>query len=395
MAYFHKDKNILHIGESENKYYTYDINTGILIGLRGKQLSRVPSIFSKLANANQTPSYYNNMILCIITSSINHASKLALFIDKYYAMSNHISTCYSTLKYLYRSTDNEEFFKKHFTKYMQYCTERNIEVSSITYRDYLHSQTLAKYTKYLIYNDELTTRQKELICIELLKIDNEVPRLKKLVAKVMSHPNYWEYNQIKYNGWSHKLCLVNNEKKPEVSSRLLDDIIFIYKIIPELPLIKANTINEAYLQVQRLASSYIAEQEARHKELYKSYLNKIKYEDENFTMILPTTAEELEKEGEAQNNCVGGYYHHIANMQKFIVFIRDKKNIDKPLVTCDINIREDKNLYINQYLLSHNYSVIVDAPYDTFNKDISKEVRENLLIFKENFQKHLDKAVKM
>lgn len=392
MAYFHKDKNILHIGESENKYYTYDINTGKLIGLRGLQISRVPSVFNLFERYNDTPSYYKNMIACIRCSSVNRTNMLALFIDKYYAMPNHIPTTYGALNYLCKTTDNEEFFKKNFTKYMQYCVERNIEVSSTSYKEYYSYQELIEYAKYLIYNDELTVWQKELICTKLSYIDKVIPRLKKFVAKIMSHPNYWEYNQVKYSGWSDKIFLVNDNKEPELSSRLLKDIIEIYLSIPKLPLVKANTINEAYLQVQRLASSYVAEREAQQKELYKSYLNKIKYEDENFTMILPTTAEELEKEGKAQGNCVGGYYHHIANMTKFIVFIRDKKNIDKSLITCDIRINEDKSLHINQYLLSHNYNVTVDIPiYDTYNKDVSKEVRENLLIFKENFQKHLDK----
>lgn len=396
MAYFHKDKNILYIGENENKYYTYDINTGRLIGLRGMQISRTPPIFNVLEVYGGTPMYYKNMITCIRCSCINHASKLALFIDKYYAMPNHIPTTYSTLKNLYSLTDSEEFFKKHFAKYMEYCTERNIEITSQSYKAYYNCQALAKYTKYLIYNDELTSWQKELICTRLSGIDKTIPRLKKLVAKIMSHPNYWEYNQVKYSGFADKIYLINSNKEPELSSRLLNDIIVIYEKIPKLPLVKVNTVNEVYLQVQRLASSYIAEQEARHKEIYKSYLGKIKYEDENFTMILPTTAEELQKEGSAQSNCVGGYYHHIANMTRFIVFIRDKKNIDKPLITCDININNDKSLHINQYLLSHNYTVTAEvATYDTFNKDVSTEVRKNLLIFKENFQKHLDKITIM
>ena len=319
---------------------------------------------------------------------------MALFIDKYYAMHNHIPATYNTLNYLYHTTDNEAFFKKHFTKYMEYCTERNISVLSVSYENYCNNLSLIKYTKYLIYNDDLTTLQKKLICARLSRIDKEIPRLKKLVAKIMSHPNYWEYNQVEYNSLRDRLFLSNDNAnaEPKFSYNLLNNIIAIYRKIPNLPIVKANTINEVYLQVQRLASSYMAEQETRHKELYKSYLNKIKYEDENFTMIFPTTAEELEKEGKAQGNCVGGYYRYIKDMQKFIVFIRDKKNIDKPLITCDINISEDKTLHINQYLLSHNYTVTVGIPtYDTFNRDISTEVRKNLLIFKENFQKHLDK----
>ena len=392
MAYFHKDKNILHIGESENKYYTYDINTGKLIGLRGTLISKVPSIFNSLETYGETPIYYKNMLTCIRHSSINRASKLALFIDKYYAIPNHIPATYRALQYLCKSTNNEEFFKKHFIKYMEYCTERDTEVSPSSYVGYCNSLLSIEYTKYLIYNNELTERQKEFIHRRLSYVDKNVPHLKKLVAKIMSHPNYWEYNQVQCNTWSGKPTFVNNEREPDFSCHFLNTIIDIYRAIPKLPLVKANTINEAYLQVQRLASSYIAEQEIRHKELYKSYLNKVKYEDENFTMILPTTAEELEKEGRAQGNCVGGYYRYIADMQRIIVFIRDKKNVDKPLVTCDITINDDKSLHINQYLLSHKYIVTADIPiYDTYNRDISTEVRKNLLIFKENFQKHLDK----
>ena len=397
MAYFHKDKNILHIGENENKYYTYDINTGTLIGLRGLPISRTPSIFNLLEAYGDTPMYYKNMITCIRCSCINHASALALFIDKYYAMPNHIPTSYTALKNLRKDTDNEDFFKKHFNKYMEYCVAHNEQVTAISYNHYLAALFLDKYKKYLIYNDELTVWQKELICTRLSLIDKEVPRLKKLVAKIMSHPNYWEYNLVIYHSWAKKFELLQDKhEEPQISAKMLNSFIDIYRLIPELPLIKANTVNEAYLQAQRLASSYIAEQETRNKELYKSYLDKIKYEDENFTMILPTTAEELQAEGKAQSNCVSGYYRFIKDMEKFIVFIRDKKNIDKPLITCDININEDKTLHINQYLLSHNYTVTVTVPtYDTFNKDISTEVRKNLLIFKENFQKHLDKITIM
>lgn len=391
MAYFHKDKNILYIGENENKYYTYDINTGILIGLRGEPISRIPSVFKSLKKDN-IPWYYQNMISCIICSSINKPSKLALFIDKYYAMPNYIPTTYRTLQYLCRNTDHEEFFKKRFAKYMEYCTKYNREVSSNSYQDYLKNERLSVYKKYLIYNDELTTLQKELICERLSSIEIAAPQLKRLVAKIMSHPNYWEYSQVKYNCWSDKMCLLHTTTEPAVSSLLLDNIISIYRYMPDIPVVKADTLNEAYLQAQRLASSYISEQEARHKELYQSYLDKIKYEDENFTMILPTTAEELQEEGSKQSNCVGGYYRYIANMQKFIVFIRDKKNINKSLVTCDIDILEDKTLHIHQYLLSHNDRVTTEiSPYDYYNQDVSKEVRKNLLIFKENFQKHLDK----
>ena len=392
MAYFHKNKNILYIGENESKYYTYDINTGILVGLKSTPISRIPHIFNTLQINKETPIYYKHIISGIKDSSINHPSELVLFIDKYYAMQNHISTTYTTLKALWRATDNEEFFKKEFNKYMKYCTKHNREVSYNSYQDYFKNERLSAYTKYLIYNDDLTALQKQLICERLLTVDTVAPRLNKLIAKIMSHPNYWEYSQVKYSCWSDKICLIHSNREPALSSRLLDDIISIYTYMPDLPLVKANTINEAYLQAQRLASSYVAEQEVRHKELYQSYLSKIKYEDENFTMILPTTAEELQREGAEQSNCVGGYYRYIADMQKFVVFIRDKKNVNKPLVTCDIDISKDKTLHIHQYLLSHNAYVTTEIPiYDYYNQDISKEVRKNLLIFKENFQKHLDK----
>ena len=192
MAYFNKDKNILHIGESENKYYTYDINTGILIGLRGEQISRVPSVFKLLKKDTNIPLYYQNIISCIIYSSINKPSDLALFIDKYYAMPNHIPTEYRTLQYLCRVTDHEEFFKKHFAKYIEYCTKYNREVSSNSYQDYLKNERLSVYRKYLIYNDELTTLQKELICERLFSIKTVAPQLQRLVAKIMSHPNSWD-----------------------------------------------------------------------------------------------------------------------------------------------------------------------------------------------------------
>lgn len=78
------------------------------------------------------------------------------------------------------------------------------------------------------------------------------------------------------------------------------------------------------------------------------------FEDENFTILIPTTADEFKKEADYQQNCVFRmYYPKVKDCETHVVFIRRKSDIDTPYITCEVSNRGG----IVQYLTRFNNSV--------------------------------------
>lgn len=81
------------------------------------------------------------------------------------------------------------------------------------------------------------------------------------------------------------------------------------------------------------------------------------FEDENFTVLIPTTADEFKKEADCQQNCVFRlYYPKVRECETHVVFIRKKSDINTPYITCEVN----NNGKIVQYLTRFNEHVTDD-----------------------------------
>lgn len=81
------------------------------------------------------------------------------------------------------------------------------------------------------------------------------------------------------------------------------------------------------------------------------------FEDENFTVLIPTTADEFKKEADYQNNCVFRlYYPKVKKCSTHVVFIRKKSDIDTPYITCEVSDCGN----IIQYLTRFNRDVADD-----------------------------------
>lgn len=62
------------------------------------------------------------------------------------------------------------------------------------------------------------------------------------------------------------------------------------------------------------------------------------FEDENFTILIPTTADEFKKEADYQQNCVFRLYcPRVKDCSTHVVFIRKKSDIDTPYITCEVS----------------------------------------------------------
>lgn len=81
------------------------------------------------------------------------------------------------------------------------------------------------------------------------------------------------------------------------------------------------------------------------------------FEDENFTVLIPTTADEFKKEVDYQQNCVFRlYYPKVRACSTHVVFIHRKYDIDTPYITCEVTDCGN----ILQYLTRFNHEVVDD-----------------------------------
>lgn len=75
------------------------------------------------------------------------------------------------------------------------------------------------------------------------------------------------------------------------------------------------------------------------------------FENEDLKVIVPTTAQEFIDEANNQGNCIErSYLDGVIRGDYIIVFIRDKKDLTKSYISCEIG----KNGAIYQYLAKHN-----------------------------------------
>lgn len=82
--------------------------------------------------------------------------------------------------------------------------------------------------------------------------------------------------------------------------------------------------------------------------------DKLFYENDKFTVVVPTTAEEFQTEGDNQQNCVfRQYYPEVVDHKTHIVFIRKKKEPNKSYITCEVS----NSGQIIQYLCRFNHHV--------------------------------------
>jgi len=126
-----------------------------------------------------------------------------------------------------------------------------------------------------------------------------------------------------------------------------------------------------YINTKRTYEMNKAEIDANAlKRNYNRKRNALSFENDDFIVIIPQTADEFKAEAEAQHNCVySSYLSHVINGDTYVVFIRAKSNPTKSLITCEVSTCGA----IYQYLGMLN----------------SIPTNEAILNFKYEYQKHI------
>ena len=92
-----------------------------------------------------------------------------------------------------------------------------------------------------------------------------------------------------------------------------------------------------------------------HNEILEKYAEemreKLYFSDGDYEVVIPKCVEDFRKESEQQHNCVlRCYLEPTLERRTNIVFIRSKSNLEKSMVTCEVN----RNGEIWQYLAACN-----------------------------------------
>lgn len=63
----------------------------------------------------------------------------------------------------------------------------------------------------------------------------------------------------------------------------------------------------------------------------------LKYEDKDWVVLAPKTANDLIDEGQRQSHCVGSYINYVSNGEKYILFMRRADDPNTSVITLDVN----------------------------------------------------------
>ena len=93
-----------------------------------------------------------------------------------------------------------------------------------------------------------------------------------------------------------------------------------------------NLYREYNLRKQELDNKAIKAMADRHR-------TALAFENDDYVVVIPETADEIINEGNNQHNCVSGYVRDVIRQYCTIVFVRQKSNPNKSYITVEINPR--------------------------------------------------------
>lgn len=145
--------------------------------------------------------------------------------------------------------------------------------------------------------------------------------------------------------------------------RLLESYFYLCRLLDKVP-----TYKNLFLQIGHYRMEYLLAKDSLMETFQKDA--PLFYEDDIFSVVIPTTAKEFQEEADSQHNCVFRlYYSRVHDKLTHIVFIRRKNNLDKSYITCEVSNKGE----IVQYLAKYNN--------DVEDKDA--------LTFRQNYQNYL------
>lgn len=321
MGRIEKDKNFLNIWVTgKEKPYRYDINSGVMYGLKGGVISSVPQGLYSVVSQN----YRQSNVLYYMYSLMRWRQTDIMGMDTY--RKEKLSLCdrldsigcpvsYETHNYLDQFAKTVSATPNVFGMFAEWLKENpNGDVGT-------WMQTNAKQmwciANHIEVNQHLT---EEMVNWLYNRKDRFQPEWVPAIAYWL--PRYlWDfYGESPDVNRIQTLFFYAKELGVTVDHKC--DFFRTY----------INLHREYTLRKTELDNKAIKANVDRHKVA-------LAFESDDYVVVIPETANEIINEGKNQHNCVGGYVGSVIRNDCTIVFVRQKSNPDKSYITVEISPR--------------------------------------------------------
>lgn len=322
-----KNKNFLELYINKETPYKFDINTGILYGIKGQPLKNSPKGLNVVLKQNSKNSniigyiWHQHCANGISYTQFNeHADELKLY-DRLDSL-NYKVRCFSFL-----SQREIEFLNKNFKRFVNWLKDRPEHANSI--------HAFIDEIKMEVFSEEMNVQIDEHFTEEMAKWCWKTNFNKEEMRWVIYYltRGLWEFYENEGYYIEKKLRKYFHYVKENNSKCEKGD--FIKNYVKEK---RAYELNKKKIDSQKLY-----ENQMKKKEI-------LSFEYENLEVIVPTSAEEFKEEAQQQSNCVARIYlPKVIDGELNIVFIRKKEELNKSYITCEVR---DGHIY--QYLTRFN-----------------------------------------
>lgn len=342
-----KNKNFLEIYINKKTPYKFDINTGILYGIKGQSLKSTPKGLNVILRENRKDNniieylYYKHNRNGIPYTEFNkYADELKLF--------DRLDSINYKVQHIDFLTQREiDFLNKNFKRFASWLKDRPEHNNSIDTFVY-EFEVEVFLEKMNMQIDEHFTEEMAKWCCRT-NFNKEEMRwviyyLSRGLWELYENEEYYLEKKLR----KYFLYVKENNSKCEKGD-------FIKNYVKEK---RVYELNKKKFDNQKLYENQMSKKEI------------LSFEYENLEVIIPTSAEEFKEEAQQQSNCVARLYlPRVINGELNIVFIRKKEELNKSYITCEV-----RNGIIYQYLTRFN-----QTPYE-----------EDAIKFKRIYQEHLN-----
>lgn len=317
-----KDKNFfIFTIKDTGKTYKFDINECVLYGLRGTPIFTFPNSMFPIESTNAEDNRLN-----LNLEVFRHMKELPSCLKdiaqkEQFKVIFHVADTFSSLGYTLRdiyypalvamSTDVQykQITINILVKFLESHKSLGIPISCSVYADYkLETLLKSQYPRYT----ELSKREKTIIKNYI----NSGGHL--TLPTVISYAPF--------------LATFFYEKPHQIASYLreFENMCNDLQYIPP-----KGDFGKLYIQVKQTFE--LKKQEIKKAKLEKHQTKRLFFENENFTIIVPTTFEQFEIESMQQSNCVfRTYLPQVLAGTTNIVFVRRKENPNQSYITCEV-----------------------------------------------------------
>lgn len=352
-----KDKNIIHFYTNRNKAYVFDINKTMWFGLTGKELVKMPPVVAEYVhklcwNTNTSTSILMLLNRCSGTYSINYNKRLFLLCDRFTSLGLKVKPAGI-------GNDLTTMIEDNFKVFVQWAKEQQ---NNNGYSGYIRPELFINYIIEKEYRDKV------------IKICN--PNTPKALVDMLVKfaYQYKEYYETEHNlkcacywaertlGYRHMLVSNGYHREDFATGRenecafdimsINGDLIEFFKLAKRLNYIPDKSDFEK--QYIALKKEYWVQRVYKDNQnianFYTKYADNLLFENDKYKVVLLDTVDKLCNESRIQQNCIAhSYIPAILDNRCLIVSIRDKDNMEIPIVSCEIRLDGRISQYLRQY----------------------------------------------